>query len=347
MDPVSECASHGWSIVTSASANSQFAGALAGFVFTGIVVLFAMRGPRYTHTLAVLSPTFVILGFDSYLFSHVTGSAGDRTCARVWTDGMFASGMLGVGAAGVVTGACWLLAAHLDIPNEPHAGHEDETLRSLRRRDDSIDLPWLAAFMVYGVTVAIVLVLAMTADRYLRIVTRDDNSPWLLAIWSVPVVVLLTTIALGVIRRRRGRNRAWQKSDSRAFWHRSLRFVVYGMLGYAVFTPAVAGLYASADDSWWEKPSPLMIVPTIAIELVIATVLLVALVLAAPPMSAPQSPTAAAPSSDASRDVPAQWSGELHDQPSESFDQPHLPIAGPQPEHIEGRMHAPDLDTEQ
>ncbi|MTK05408.1 hypothetical protein FF096_26035 [Micromonospora sp. CP22] len=55
MDPADACASHGWSIITSASTNSQFAGVLAGFVFTGIVVLFSLRGSRYTQALAVLS----------------------------------------------------------------------------------------------------------------------------------------------------------------------------------------------------------------------------------------------------------------------------------------------------
>ncbi|WP_328534768.1 hypothetical protein OG836_13420 [Micromonospora zamorensis] len=282
MEPAVECASHGWSIVTSASTNSQFAGALAGFVFTGIVVLFAMRGARYTHTLAVLAPTFVVLGFDSYIFSHVTGSAGDELCARVWTDGMFASGMLGVGAAGVVTGACWLLAAHLDNPEQSPS--RDTSQGSLAAGEDSIDLPMLAAIIMYGVTVAIVLLLAMTADRYLRIVTGDDDSAWLLVIWSVPTLVLLAMIVLGFTRRRRGQLAERQDGRGKVVWQRSLRFAVYGMLLYAVVTPVVAGLFASVPDGWWERPGSWSIVPTIGIELVVTSALLVALVLAAPPM---------------------------------------------------------------
>lgn len=312
MEPTVGCASHGWSIVTSASTNSQFAGALAGFVFTGIVVLFAMRGARYTHTLAVLAPTFVILGFDSYIFSHVTGSAGDMLCARVWTDGMFASGMLGVGAAGVVTGACWLLAAHLDSPEQSQGEKEREA--SPAAGDGGVDLPWLAAFVMYGVTVAIVLLLAMTADHYLRIVTHDDKNAWLLAIWSVPALVLLAMIVLGIIRRRRGQVADWQEGKGKVVWRRCLRFAVYGMLVYAVATPTVAGLFASAADDWWERPGLLMVVPTIGIELVIPSALLVALVLAAPPM-----PVSRPTSGYGSRDVPVPPLDQASDRPH-SFD---------------------------
>ncbi|MCZ7430058.1 hypothetical protein O7607_30275 [Micromonospora sp. WMMA1949] len=293
MESSTECASHGWSIVTSAATNSQFAGALAGFVFTGIVVLFAMRGPRYTHTLAVLAPTFVMLGFDSYIFSHVTGSSGDDLCARVWTDGMFASGMLGVGAAGVVAGACWLLAAHMDNPEQPSSRKTGQ--ESAATEAGSIDLPWLAAIIMYGVTVAIVLLLAMTADHYLRIVTRDDDSAWLLAIWSVPALVLIAMIVLALIRRRRGQLAEWRDGRGKVLWQRSLRFAVYGMLLYTVVTPVVAGLFASASDGWWEHPGPWTIVPTIGIELVVASALLIALVLAAPPMPVSRTSTGQQP----------------------------------------------------
>ncbi|WBB88140.1 MULTISPECIES: hypothetical protein [Micromonospora] len=322
MESAADCASHGWSIVTSASTNSQFAGALAGFVFTGIVVLFAMRGARYTHTLAVLAPTFVMLGFDSYIFSHVTGSAGDDLCARVWTDGMFASGMLGVGAAGVVTGACWLLAAHLDNPEQPSGSNTGQ--ESAAAEAGSINLPWLAAIIMYGVTVAIVLLLAMTADHYLRVVTREDDSAWLLAIWSVPALVLMAMIVLALIRRRRGQLPEWREGKGKVFWQRSLRFAVYGMLLYAVITPVVAGLFASASDAWWGSPGPGTIVPTIGIELVVASVLLVALVLAAPPMPVSRTSTGQQPSA-----VPTQPPrSQAPDRPHPSG-QPASTAAGP------------------
>ncbi|MCP3785295.1 hypothetical protein NLX85_18180 [Micromonospora sp. A3M-1-15] len=340
MEPAVECASHGWSIVTSASTNSQFAGALAGFVFTGIVVLFAMRGARYTHTLAVLAPTFIMLGFDSYIFSHVTGSAGDDLCARVWTDGMFASGMLGVGAAGVVTGACWLLAAHLDNPEQSLSGKASQA--SPAAGGGSIHLPWLAAIIMYGVTVAIVLLLAMTADHYLRIVTRDDESVWLLAIWSVPALVLLAMIVLGLIRRWRGQPAEWQEGRGKSFWQRSLRFAVYGMLLYAVVTPIVAGLLASASDDWWGRPGPWTVVPTIGIELVVASALLVALVLAAPPMPVSR------PSLGHERPgVPVQQSGAQASGPPYPPGQPAPLAAIPLPEQGGADIATPEAEGSQ
>jgi hypothetical protein len=196
--------SHGWSIATSASTNSQFAGMLAGFVFTGIVILFAMRGSRYTQILSLLCPTFVVLGFDSYMFSHVTGS-DDSLCTRVWTDGMFASGMLAIGAGGVVASVCWLLATHAEDAgdgNKPEApaGSQPDAAAS---DEPGIDLGRVAIGMVYGVTIGIALLLAMTADRYLRIVSGDKaRGVWLGLVWAVPVVVFVTVLAVAVARGR-------------------------------------------------------------------------------------------------------------------------------------------------
>ncbi|MER7894303.1 hypothetical protein ABTX15_31300 [Micromonospora sp. NPDC094482] len=330
MNPAEACASHGWSIITSASTNSQFAGVLAGFVFTGIVMLFAMRGGRYTQALAVLSPTFIVLGFDSYLFSHVTGSGNDGECARVWTDGMFASGMLGVGAAGVVSSICWLLAAHLDAHAEqlpPKNASTDETTQQSHKdaqaqtatdqrtqaaqRDPAIvNLPRIAAGMVYGVTVGISLLLAMTADRYLRLVLADAPSTvWIWAVWAVPVAVLVRIAVLVFARWRRRKSHPHAvESKTRNSRVRSLTFVVYGMLTYGLLTPVLAGVIASVSDHWWREPAPLIIVAAVFVELVLATLLLVALVLAAPPMP---SATAMNQGEDGSpggqnRDVPNQ-----------------------------------------
>lgn len=297
MDPAQACASHGWSIITSASTNSQFAGVLAGFVFTGIVMLFAMRGGRYTQALAVLSPTFIVLGFDSYLFSHVTGSGNDGECARVWTDGMFASGMLGVGAAGVVSSICWLLAAHLDTHAEqplPADASTGQTITDqqpeLAQPDPAIvNLPRIAAGMIYGVTVGICLLLAMTADRYLRLVSDDaPRMLWLWGVWTVPVAVLLGLAVLVLARwRRRARHPHAAENKTRTSRVRSLTVVVYGMLAYGLLTPVLAGVIASVGDHWWQDPGPQIVMPAVLVELVFATLLLVALVLAAPPMPPP------------------------------------------------------------
>ena len=68
----------GWSIITSSAANSQLAGVLAAVIFSGIVILFARRGPRSTQALGLFAVTFVVLAFDSYLFGTVTGLSTDE-----------------------------------------------------------------------------------------------------------------------------------------------------------------------------------------------------------------------------------------------------------------------------
>jgi hypothetical protein len=273
------CASHGWSIVTSASTNSQFAGVLAGFVFTGIVILFTMRGARYTQALAVLCPTFVVLGFDSYAFSHVTGSIGDTACGRVWTDGMFASGMLGVGASGVVMTIGWLVAAHLDgdSPTGPLVAQQGSSME--------LNLPRIASGMMYGVTVGITLLLAMTAERYIRFVTNErPGSTWIWIIWGVPVAVALVIFALILVRSPTVRPHKHRLALGQAFRRRSLLVAVYGMLAYGVFAPVIAGVLLALSDQMWARPHSMIIGLTVGVELIVAAALLITLLLAAPPM---------------------------------------------------------------
>jgi hypothetical protein len=104
------CLSNGWSVVTSAPSNSQLAGVLAGFVFTGVIILYASPGPRAARTIALLCAAFVVLGFDSYLFSSISGNDADPLCGRVWSEAMAASGMLAVGGVALVGAIGWLLA---------------------------------------------------------------------------------------------------------------------------------------------------------------------------------------------------------------------------------------------
>src|SRR5262245_6476686 len=92
------CPTHGWSVIASASMDSQLAGVLAGFVFTGIVLLFGRHGPKNIQALGLFCAAFVALGFDSYLFGELSGGISDPFCVRIWTEEMTAAGMLAVGA---------------------------------------------------------------------------------------------------------------------------------------------------------------------------------------------------------------------------------------------------------
>jgi hypothetical protein len=126
MNPDTSCTTDQWSMLSSASANSQLAGVLGGFLITAIALLFDRSSREGVHTLALFSSAVLILMLDSFLFSLITGTQvpdnGDRRgiCAEVWTQGATATGMLAAGATGLFGGLGWMLASHAvnKVPTE-------------------------------------------------------------------------------------------------------------------------------------------------------------------------------------------------------------------------------------
>jgi hypothetical protein len=277
------CPSHGWSIITSASANSQLAGLLAGFLFSGIVILFALKGPKHTKALGLFCATFFALGFASYLFNLVGGDTADPHCARVWSEGMAAIGMGGVGGAGLFSGICWLLSVHVDTVTTPQDGTEKSAVAThvLGRQTPRLDL--IGSLMVHGTNIIISLLLARTAFDYLGVV-YEQRARWIAALWqwvyAIPAVVVGTTLILAWYRTRR-----WSKTGSVRYddgRRRSISFAVYGVLTYAVVGSVFAGALTNLPDSFWPHPPLPLVITTVAIELLMPGTLLVGLVLALP-----------------------------------------------------------------
>lgn len=182
----------GWSIITSSAANSQLAGVLAAVIFSGIVILFARRGPRSTQAPGLFASTFVVLGFDRYLFGTVTGLTTGEFCALAWSEGMIAAGMLGVGGFALITGISW-----------PMADHTDGSSESPVARRDQEDLAALSRCMVLGVAAGVSLLITMTGLDYLNIMYSGEVSDNLSnATWAVPVSIVLLATLLTVGRLR-------------------------------------------------------------------------------------------------------------------------------------------------
>jgi hypothetical protein len=271
------CPSHGWSIIAAGSTNSQLAGLLAGFVFTGIVILFALKGPKHTKALSLFCATFVVLAFDSYIFNLVNGDISDPYCTRVWSEGMAASGMLGVGAAGLISGICWLLSVHVDSVTTPSYSPDRQAPR--------LDL--IGALMVHGTNVSVSLLLARTAFDYLG-VTYEHRAGWVTALWqwvyAVPAVVGGTTLILAWHRSRR-RSRTGRTEDG---YRRSISFTVYGVLIYGIAGLTFTGALTNLPDPLWPHPALPLVVATVVMELLVPGALLVGLVLAVPSLSRPR-----------------------------------------------------------
>lgn len=261
----------GWSIITSSAANSQLAGVLAAVIFSGIVILFARRGSRSSQALGLFAATFVVLAFDSYLFGTVTGLTTDRFCERVWSEGMAAAGMLGVGGFALMAGISWLMADHADgTGDEPTASHDRRVLAALSR------------YMVLGVAAAVSLLLTMTSLDYLSIMYGGDRPRNLTIVaWTAPALVVLLTVSLTAGRRKL--RKWWPDASAAPIVSWPFTLAASALLTYGIVGPVAAGWMMARPDSAWESAEQTTLVAvSLAVGLVLPGLLIVAVVLATP-----------------------------------------------------------------
>lgn len=269
------CMSNGWSIISSASTNSQLAGVLAGFIFTGVTILLGRKVSSNTRALGLLFAAFVVLAFDSYLFSLVAGGSADPICVRVWSEAMPACGMLAVGGLSVVTGITWMLAGQT-------SSHEDAS--SADDRDNSmISLDRLARFMALGVAIAVTLLLAATTADYLRVVYPHHTLPEL--VWSVgmsPFAVASASIVLLWYRHRNPTSKVTSKISVI-----SLTMASYGVLVYAVLGTVFSGYIDNITAVNWRDSLGFLATSALLFGLYIPSLLLIALVQSIAPLREP------------------------------------------------------------
>jgi hypothetical protein len=267
------CPSYGWSIAGSSSTHSQLAGLLAGFVFTAVTILIARSGPRNTQALGLLSCAFVVLAFDSYLFSDVAGSSLDTNCARVWAQGVPAAGMLAVGGVAVVTGISWLLAARDDPASKGEAAEKAGITWGV------INLDSLSRWMAFLVAGAVSLLLTATTYDYATYAFggRDKHALGLTA-KTTAAVVILTSIGLLLLRRFFPETKVARKTPALAF-----RLGSFGILAYAIVATTFVGYDTSGVGDPWD-----VALTTLFLGLIAPSVLLIALVHSvAPPIPLP------------------------------------------------------------
>ena len=270
------CYPHGISIVSSAGADSQIAGVLAGFVFIGITLLLGRRRLKNIQTLCLFSATFVAQGFDSQLWSVISGSSANLNCSRLWSETMVATGLLAVGGMAIVTGISWLLYSHLDQPIR------SRDASSTMQNKPVINPNWFIRIMAYGVGVTVTLLMAVTSKEFLYAAFSSHAptaSNWITII--SPISVFAVPAGLTVLGRiRHGR-------DKRIIPYKGLEVAAYGILGYAVAGPVFGGVVVQLGVSSWQPPSGVLVGATIALGLAIPALLVISLVHAVPPLPWP------------------------------------------------------------
>lgn len=275
------CPSYGWSIVSSASANSALAAVLAGFVFSGITILFGRVGARGANAWALFISAFVVLAFDSYMFAMVSGSDQSDQCVRVWSEGMAASGLLAVGGAAVMTGIGWLVHNHADSSQPSDA--------ALSAGANGFDVAQLARVMARGVVIAVALLLTRATRDYYNIAIPGIAGwvEWMTL--AVPLIIGGLVVWLAVWPRvqphRSGSTASATTTPPPPASHAgSFRYACYAVLAYGLIAPIFAGTLSYVPPSMMTPgDSTAVVVATTGIGLVIPGVLLVLLVLAAAP----------------------------------------------------------------
>jgi hypothetical protein len=200
-----------WSILQSASPNSQLAGVLAGFQIAVIAFLFAKPKRINAHAIGLFASGVFILGLDSYLFSLLTGmdlhsKSRPNICSIVWAQGMAASGMSAVGGTVLVSGLGWMLISYgedlvqgLEAPrnssDKAQAGTPEKRKSDIRHRMNtrrayfSTFNGWLAS----GIIVTTTLLLTFTTNYYLT--ATSHRTSWLVwAVWSDGILICLISI---------------------------------------------------------------------------------------------------------------------------------------------------------
>jgi hypothetical protein len=280
------CSVLGWTSTLSAPLSSQLAAVLAGFVFTSIVFLISRDGRRHARTLGLFCAAFVILGFDSHLFSVLSGSELDTKCARVWTEGITASGLLGVGSMAIITGVIWLLpvgpleSKSLSNASTAVTGETDAFRESV---NDTVHLNGIVLTMAYGVSVAVTVLLASTTYNYIFVVESGKVST-AAVVWILmsPVIVAAVALAIAVWRRVQVRRRPNEEDRISAM---AFKISPYGILAYALAGTVFVGLMGNLGDQWFDPISKGIVIASIFSGLVIPGTLFVALIHAMPRLS--------------------------------------------------------------
>lgn len=108
------CSAHDWSPIAAGPGQSSLAAVLAGFTFSGAVVVLSVRGGQgardaANHALKLLFTAFFGLGTVAYLLADL---GGEQACPRAETDEVLAGAILGTFTVTMIVAIAWLTAAY-------------------------------------------------------------------------------------------------------------------------------------------------------------------------------------------------------------------------------------------
>lgn len=270
MNPDEFCTSDNWSLLTSASANSQLAGVLGGFLITAIALLFDRDSREGVHTLTLFSSAVLILMLNAFLFSLITGiqipGGDDRraVCAMVWTQGAVSTGMLAAGATALFGGLGWMLASHAVNKSKQMA---PEDIRSYSLLAD------LGGWLTFAATMTTTLILTETAIDYLRFMFGQRPDFWLVtAITTAAACVIVVDFVLIYLRTKSLRESLADTEQPTDLALRSLKVATIGIVVLAIVASWLVVSLARFPSNWLTAPNTVVVIFVLCLTVVLPTV---------------------------------------------------------------------------
>lgn len=281
------CPGTDWNAIAPAPALSQLAGVLAGFVFTGIIVLLSQYrlSPSSIKTLSIFVATFIVLGLDSYDFALLTGESNiSAGCSRYWTQSLLASGLLGLGAVLLVSGVVWLVSAYYYSERSGRFDEADDD-NSTSPGPDIRRLESLAKSVLYGVTAVVTVGIVSTVTDYLNVTFSGSPPRWLLLASVIyPALILITILALRIYRKHNGPNRDRPHA---------MTVGTVGGVSYAVTATIVDGIAVTFPYSYWNPVPTWAAIGAFTIALLMPAPTLVLLIYTVPGLDRSRKPRSA------------------------------------------------------
>lgn len=274
MNPDEFCTSDQWSVLSSASANSQLAGVLGGFLITAIALLFDKNSREGVHTLALFSSAVLVLMLDSFLFSLITGTqvpdgARRATCAIAWTQGAVSTGMLAAGATALFGGLGWMLASH--AVNKV-ADQDPADVRAYSF------LAELGGWLTFASAMTATLIVSETSIDYLRFMWGHRPAVWVEGVIVVAAAVfVLADFLLVYLRTRTLRKSLTNTAEPTLLELRSIKVATVGTVVLAIIGSWLAVSLARIPEDWLTAPNTVLVVGVLMLTLVLPTVIATAI----------------------------------------------------------------------
>ena len=270
------CSPAGWSAVSSASANAVLAAVLAGFMINGMVLVLSRKPEKVmaelVQALSLMFAAFVALGLDAYLFGFVAGDSNNvSACRRVWTEAMFAAGLLGIGAVAIIVGFVMLIDAYLGTVKED--GQDSPAQDSPEQnRKDSLYLLQTLCNLLRRIVAFIVIGLLWVATRSYLFAVFNGHIPALgnlfLEAYGVGILLALVLVIFEAVRKHSIQLLPYAPL-------RAIRVAIYSSVFYSAISVGLAGYAASQPVRSW---GPTNLFTRVMICVTVVWVLLVSLI---------------------------------------------------------------------